>query len=516
VGGILGSWLGDWLGSEIGKAIEQLPKVLANLPQKLTAAWQGFETWFNNLPYNLGVAVGRLKVGMENAFVNFFNWLSGLSTRFGEWVNKTVIELRAKWNNFINQAAADFKSGAIWGKLGNAILTGFKNMITGVIPKIIALANPAAWGPMITDWAKGAAGKFMQGLRAGEVQERSATPAPKPTGETAVSPIFSRAKGGLGDAIASEMRMKPPGSDLVIANSSETVIPAAGGYGMQEFMKILSSGFSIVNQQYKSLASGVNLLTQETNTKFQQAETTNADRYQKTSTSINNYHQQNQAEFGKINQNILQLSQKVATMSTMGGMLGAGNMALGSGYGSAGMQIAGQLGNFIKQTGGAPGSIHEHPMHGGVKGKHAPGSYHYSGRAIDIGAYANEQAGVIARIQQFNAKMGVKPVEFLHAGNDPAGHSDHVHVAYALGQGKPAFFSSQRAAENWEASMAGRMNVRTVTGNTMEGFGGSTSVGDIYVTVNAGSTNDPDQLAYMVAERIQTAVTEAVNSNILV
>jgi hypothetical protein len=154
-------------------------------------------------------------------------------------------------------------------------------------------------------------------------------------------------------------------------------------------------------------------------------------------------------------------------------------------------------------------------MHGGVKGKHAPGSYHYSGRAIDIGAYANEQAGVIARIQQFNAKMGVKPVEFLHAGNDPRGHSDHVHVAYALGQGKPAFFGSQRAAENWEASMAGRMNVRSVTGNTLEGFGGG-SVGDIYVTVNAGSTNDPDQLAYMVADRIQRAVNEAVNSNILV
>jgi hypothetical protein len=49
--------------------------------------------------------------------------------------------------------------------------------------------------------------------------------------------------GNLGDAISKEMKMKPPGSGLVIANSSETVIPAAGGYGMKDFMGYLRSGF---------------------------------------------------------------------------------------------------------------------------------------------------------------------------------------------------------------------------------------------------------------------------------
>ena len=34
----------------------------------------------------------------------------------------------------------------------------------------------------------------------------------------------------LGKAISYEMRHKPPGSDLVIANSSETIIPAAYGW----------------------------------------------------------------------------------------------------------------------------------------------------------------------------------------------------------------------------------------------------------------------------------------------
>jgi hypothetical protein len=37
-----------------------------------------------------------------------------------------------------------------------------------------------------------------------------------------------RYKGGLGDAIATEMKHKPAGSKLVIANSSETIIPADG------------------------------------------------------------------------------------------------------------------------------------------------------------------------------------------------------------------------------------------------------------------------------------------------
>jgi hypothetical protein len=37
-------------------------------------------------------------------------------------------------------------------------------------------------------------------------------------------------KGSLGSAIGEEMKNKPAGTDLVIANSSETVIPAHKGY----------------------------------------------------------------------------------------------------------------------------------------------------------------------------------------------------------------------------------------------------------------------------------------------
>ena len=113
---------------------------------------------------------------------------------------------------------------------------------------------------------------------------------------------------------------------------------------------------------------------------------------------------------------------------------GGGNIQLGAGYGGAGGKIAGEVGRFIKSKLKSPAqfqAVTEHPEHGGVRGTHSKNSYHYSGRAIDIGAYANEQGPILQVIAQFNKMKGVKPVELLKAG-DP-GHSDHVHVAYQKG-----------------------------------------------------------------------------------
>lgn len=107
------------------------------------------------------------------------------------------------------------------------------------------------------------------------------------------------------------------------------------------------------------------------------------------------------------------------------------SLDLGKGYGTLGSKIAGELGRYVQKLGVVPGSIHEHPEFGGVLGRHAPNSYHYQGRAIDLGAYAYEQGPVLKAIADFNRIKGVKPVELLKAG-DP-GHSDHVHVAYEHG-----------------------------------------------------------------------------------
>jgi hypothetical protein len=106
-----------------------------------------------------------------------------------------------------------------------------------------------------------------------------------------------------------------------------------------------------------------------------------------------------------------------------------------------GTKLSGDLGDFMKSWGGVPGSIWQHSRHGG-QGKRNYSSYHNVDRAIDLGANANEQGPILKKIEEFNRLKGVKPVQILHAGNDPkGGHNDHVHVAYQggglIGQSKP-------------------------------------------------------------------------------
>jgi hypothetical protein len=48
-----------------------------------------------------------------------------------------------------------------------------------------------------------------------------------------------------------------------------------------------------------------------------------------------------------------------------------------------------------------------------------------------------------------------------------AGHYDHLHVAYAMGGGQPAFFSNQKDAVSWEKKHLGA-GVKSLTSNTAE------------------------------------------------
>jgi hypothetical protein len=62
----------------------------------------------------------------------------------------------------------------------------------------------------------------------------------------------------------------------------------------------------------------------------------------------------------------------------------------------------------------------------------------------------------------FSIKNGVKVPPYAQST-----HYDHVHVAYALGAGNPAFFSEQRDAVAWEKKFLGR-GVESITTNTAE------------------------------------------------
>jgi hypothetical protein len=65
-------------------------------------------------------------------------------------------------------------------------------------------------------------------------------------------------------------------------------------------------------------------------------------------------------------------------------------------------------------------------------GSHTTGSYHYAGRAVDIGAvngqtiYGPSQLATLLR----QTCVAIGAVEAYGPDNDPAGHFDHVHCAW--------------------------------------------------------------------------------------
>jgi hypothetical protein len=98
-----------------------------------------------------------------------------------------------------------------------------------------------------------------------------------------------------------------------------------------------------------------------------------------------------------------------------------------------------------------------------------------------------------------------------------AAHYNHVHVAYALGAGMPAFFNSQSAAIGWERSMVpGSVKVGSVTGNSAEGFGGGPITVNNNITISQQSGQDADELASLVALKIGEAVADARAASIYV
>jgi hypothetical protein len=132
--------------------------------------------------------------------------------------------LKATYETAKGEAEASLTAlNTAWSKLGpetsKVILDSFKSMPVGQVEAAIA-----------------------ERIRAARIHARLTTP------KSGEPDAVGRAKGGLSDAISSEMRNKPAGSKLVIANSSETVIPAAGGYGMKNFLNQVTMAVASSNR----------------------------------------------------------------------------------------------------------------------------------------------------------------------------------------------------------------------------------------------------------------------------
>ena len=285
----------------------------------------------------------------------------------------------------------------------------------------------------------------------------------------------------LGNAINMEMRNKPAGSNLVIANDSETIIPAAGGLdmggGLKGLIQVTVNGFNSLINTVKT--------AQERSTQSQKitAAQTNA--------IINRSIQVNMA-------GDRQIMAAIKAVSAAGGFGGLGGGALGSAKGNLGAAAA--LARSMGLT-----------MTSFTGGKHAPGSYHYQGRAMDFSDSTGPSPGMMKFAQTMVAKYGSSLTELIYT---PLGyaikngqkvapyaagqHYNHVHVAFGRGPGNPTLFSNANAAMAYERMMApSGARVSTVTANSSEFGSGNTYNVNPNITIS-GYNQDPEALARTV------------------
>jgi hypothetical protein len=201
------------------------------------------------------------------------------------------------------------------------------------------------------------------------------------------------------------------------------------------------------------------------------------------------------------------------------GLFGGGPMGTATGNLGQAQNMAGQMGLGLTShfRAGDPG-------------------YHGLGRAMDfsngidtpqqmafakamIAKYGNTIKELIYTPLGFGIKDGVRVPLSYWGERVNAMHYNHVHVAFAGGpEGGRAFGGPNglAAARSYESAMVpGSVKIDSFTRNASEGFGQHT-YGDINVTVHAGGTSDPNQLAEIVARKIGQAISDVQASSLFV
>ena len=469
VGGVLGSMIGGWLG-------ENIAPFFASLPAKMEAGWATAKSWFLTLPETLG------------------GWLGATATKIKNWLQYELPLIWEKFKadmgrgitNFKNWAGQKLSDPGTWISLGQKLLDGLK--------MALSLVNI---GGLILDWVKRGA----EAAKTGATVE-AATGTPKEGDRKFVEGLgsYTFKNGGwvknvasasgspgkpFGNLIAAanyENKHKPSGSKLGVFNTSETVIPAAGGYGMQDFIETLRSGFNMVVNTYKEAQAKQDSTLKSINA------------------TLTNNQQQTNAKFAA-------LTAKMNTPSMPGGLGGGAaggvdaftpmaqrmGLTMTSGYrpGDPGWHGANRARDFSNGTGPTPQMMQF-------------AQYLAS-------AYGSNLKELIYTPLGFSIKNGQKVAPYAQGS-----HYNHVHVAYAMGLGQGVAFNSLSGAQAWEKSMvSGSVKVGSVTGNSAEGFGGGTSVTN-NITIHQQPGQDADELASLVAIKIGEAVADARAASIFV
>lgn len=303
----------------------------------------------------------------------------------------------------------------------------------------------------------------------------------------------------LNDAVNYEMKNKPKGSDLVIANSSETIIPAADGLGSMKGVidAIWRSGAQVAATTMKGFDDL--RATIATGDAKNAAATTRTGAM--TKSAIDRSIAVSMAGDAKI-------MNAIKAASAAGGFGGAGG-PLGSGSGSLGAASALAQSMGLQITSGyRPGD---------------PG-YHGVNRARDYSNSTGPTPQMLKFAQTMAAKYGSSMKELIYtplgfgikngkkvAPYATAAHYNHVHVAFARGLNNPTMFSSATAAAAYEKMMApAGAKVATVTANSSEHGGGHTTVNQ-NITINGAQ--DPQRLAEMVFDYASRAAQRVNNAS---
>jgi hypothetical protein len=374
--------------------------------------------------------------------------------------------------------------------LGGGIIQLVKSIFQAVWEGMMGIKNQAKADPVVT----GSSSRWNAQLKRTEILQNGKWVAATARGSG--NPFY----GNLGQALNYEMANKPPGSNLVVANSSETIIPAANGLGggmkgmidaiwksSSNTANTIANGFTVLNNTFRT--------TQERS--MQVTKTTAAQ----TTAAINR-------SIALSVQGDRQILSAIKAAAAAGGM-GMGGGALGGGKGSLGAASALAQSMGLQITSGyRPGD---------------PG-YHGANRARDYSNGTGPTPQMMAFAQKMAATYGTSLTELIYTplgfgiknGKKvppyaAAAHYNHVHVAFGRGPGSPTMFSNANAAMAYERMMApAGASVATVTSNSSE-WGNSPVT--LNLTNNISGVQDPRAVAEMVWDYTSKKVQQLQNNS---